>query len=120
MKIGKYNSDLLEQLRSFASIKTSVLIAFIILWNLGFLIALYGFGDGFGYPMSPRGGIVISITCFSAFIFSACILFSPKIREKLLESSRAHNYREKHFYIFCLVSFSLSVVMLVVPGLNNV
>ncbi len=114
-----WNTKVFDQWRSYLSLKTSVLVAFLIIWNLGFVVAMYGFGDGFGAPITPNAGIVISVICICACIFGLIVSFSEKFRNNLLEPKRAHDYRVKDFYLLSFITFVLAVGMLLFPGMQG-
>lgn len=115
-----WNSKIFDQWRSYLSLKTSVLVIFLLAWNIGFLIAMYAFGNGFGLPITPKAGIAISIVCICACIFCLAVSCFPNIRSKLLEPTRAKDYRSQDFYLLSFVTFVLSIAMLFFPRLANV
>ena len=114
------NTKLFDQWRSFLSLKTPVLLVFFVLWNVGFVIAMFGFGNGFGSPITAQAGVVISIICLCACVFSLMVTFSKQIRQKLIEPRRAQNYRAKDFHILSFVTLALSICMLFFPRFSGV
>jgi len=77
------------RLQSYLSLNTSVLLAFLVAWNLAVLVAMYGFGP----PITPESGIVITGASMLACVFSLSVALSENIRVKLLEPKRAQIYR---------------------------
>ena len=114
-----WNSKIFDQWRSYLSLKTSVLFTFFIIWNLGFVIAMYVFGNGFGAPITPQAGVVISIICMCAGIFSLVVVTSSSVRQQLIEPKRAHDYREKDFYLLGFITIILSLAMFFIPELQS-
>ena len=114
-----WNSKIFDQWRSYLSLKTSVLLAFFIIWNLGFVIAMYGFGNGFGAPITPQAGIVISLICMCTGIFSMVVVASSNVRQQLIEPKRALDYRAKDFYLLSFVNIILSLTMFFLPELQS-
>lgn len=119
MEINRHLSPV-EQWRSYLSLKTPVLITFLIIWNLGILIAIFGFSSGFNTPISSNGGIVISITCLLACFFGFSVAISSKIRGKLIEPKRAHYYEGKYFYLLGFIALILAVCTFLFTRHQNV
>lgn len=111
-----WNSKLFDQWRSYCSLKTPVLLSFFAFWNIGFVIAVYGFGDGFGSPITAQSGVASSAVCLCVCGFSLVVAFSDNIRQKLIETKRAHNYRARDFYLLSVVTFVTGIGMLFFPG----
>lgn len=114
-----WNLKIFDQWRSLLSLKTSVLILFLLIWNLGFVVAMYGFGNGFSQPITPETGVVISIICICTCVFSLAVSFSSRIRAKLLATTRKQDYRAKDFYLLSFVTFMLSIVMFFLSRLTG-
>ena len=83
------------------------------------LIAMFGFGSGFNAPISSNGGIVISITCLLACFFDFSVAISTKVRNKLIEPKRSHNYQGKYFYLLGFVTLVLAIGMFLFTRLQN-
>jgi len=113
-----WESKIFDQWRSYLSLKTNILVIFFILWNTGFIVAMYIFGDGFGSPITPGAGIVISIVCFIAGIFGFSVAVSTNVRKRLLEPTRSDNYRKKDFLLLGFVGIGLAIAMYFIPSLN--
>jgi hypothetical protein len=101
--------------RSLVSLKVSVIIAFIIIWNMGFYLAMYLGGGGLSGGLTPIGLEVSGYTCLLASIFSLSVAMLKPIQGLLIAPSRASNFSPKEFYFLALVAGFLAVSRLAFP-----
>jgi polyferredoxin len=114
------NGKVFDQWKSYLSLKTPVLIAFLMIWNLGILIGMYDFKSELNSVINTGSAVVISATCLCASFFGFSVAISEKLRNKLIEPKRAHNYSRKHFYLLGFVALVLAVGVLFFANLQHV
>ena len=69
--------------RSLASLKVSVIVAFVLIWNAGFLLAMYLGGGGLRGGLSPIGMKVTGVVCLAACLFSLSVAASKTVQAAL-------------------------------------
>ena len=104
-----WDSKEFDKWRSYASLRTGVLLIFLVVWNLSFLFAIFVFSNGLDSSFSQRGGRIISGTCALTCIFCLVIIFSKTVRNHLIEPKRLHNYRARDFGLLAFITFTMSV-----------
>ena len=83
------------------------------------MIAMFVVGNGFNSPITPQAGVAISFVCLVASIFGFLVAKSKKMRDKLLEPKRSHNYREQDFYLLGFVGLALAIGMYYIPSFGH-
>jgi len=104
-----------DKWKSFLSLKTSVIVTFLVLWNGGLIIAMSVFGDGLMSPITPKSGAAIAVICLLAGIFGFTVSISEGAREILLEPKRSHQFRKRDFYLLGFLGFALAAGMYFFP-----
>jgi hypothetical protein len=87
-----------------------------VAWNAGLLIAIYLYSDADKAEFTSGGGLLTSVVLISASIFAFTIALSDTVRNKLLEPSRAHNFRKKDFHFLGFVTLVISISMYWLSG----
>ncbi|MCV2403797.1 hypothetical protein OFY17_13065 [Marinomonas sp. C2222] len=95
--------------RSLVSLKTPVIVAFVLMWNTGFLFAMHLGGGGLKGGLSPIGMKITGFVCLAACFFSISVAASKSVQEVLIAPSRADNFHSKEFYFLAFVSGALAV-----------
>ncbi len=97
--------------RSLISLKAPVIIAFILLWNSGILLAMYLGGGG----LTPIGMEVTGYVCLVACLFSLSVARSTTVQSLVIAPSRAANFNSKEFYFLALLSGFLAISRFTFP-----
>ena len=95
--------------RSILSLKASVIVGFVLTWNLGFSVAIYV--NGGMTRMSFPAAWIIGATCFIASGFFAAIAMSGRFREFVLAPTRQHNFRRGDFVFLAFLVGTLGVLV---------
>ena len=101
--------------KSFVSLKAYVLIAFVVIWNAGFLLAMQLGGGGLRGGLTPIGMKITGAVCIAACIFSLLVACIKPIQARLVAPARAHNFNVKEFYFLAFVSGVLGITRFVFP-----
>jgi len=101
--------------RSLASLKASVIVTFIVLWNAGCLVGVH-LNGGFGRLTNRASAIAIAVTCAVACAFALAVALSTEVQDVLLADSRRHNFRQSDFLFVAFLSGMLAVFSLVATG----
>ena len=94
--------------RSLASLKVSVIVAFIVLWNGGLFLASYLGGAGLAIT-TPVGFAVSGAVFLGASAFFILVARLKRIQEVVVAPERAANFNPKEFYFAALVAGLLAV-----------
>jgi hypothetical protein len=108
--------------RSLVSLKAPVIVAFVLIWNAGFLFAMHLGGGGLKGGLSPIGLKISGFVCFAACLFSLSVAASKPVQEVLIAPSRADNFNSKEFYFLAFVLGALAVsrfLFLAIEGGSN-
>jgi len=105
--------------RSLVSLKAPVIIAFVLIWNAGFSLAMHLGGGGLRGGLSPIGMKVTGFVCLAACLFSLSIAVSKPLQAALIAPSRAGNFNSKEFYFLAFVSGALAVSRFVFPVIGG-
>jgi len=105
--------------RSLASLKVSVIVAFVLIWNAGFLLAMYLGGGGLRGGLSPIGMKVTGVVCLAACLFSLSVAASRTVQAVLITPSRVENFNPKEFYFLAFVSGVIAVSRFVFPAVEG-
>jgi hypothetical protein len=98
--------------RSLASLKTSVILTFVVLWNAGFLTGLY-LNGGFGpLARSRAAAIAVAATCAATCGFTLALALSRGVQDALLAESRRDDFRRGDFVFLALLTGGLCVAIL--------
>ena len=101
--------------RSLASLKASVIVTFIVLWNAGCLVGVY-LNDGFGQLTNRESAIAMAVTCSAACVFALSVALSAAVQDALLAESRRHNFRRGDFLFVAFLTGMLAIFSLVATG----
>jgi len=101
--------------RSLASLKASVIVIFIVLWNVGCLIGVQ-LNGGFGQLTNRASAIAMAVTCIAACAFALAVALSTEVQDVLLADSRRHNFRRSDFLFVAFLTGILAVFSLVATG----
>jgi hypothetical protein len=96
--------------RSFFSLKTSVMVAFGLFWNAGFLLAIYLGGKGIEGLFGSVGSKIIGSVFLAAAVFALLVASSTSAQRVLLEPRRAHDFRPFEFYFVAVVSCFVGIM----------
>ncbi|BFM49019.1 hypothetical protein [Marinomonas sp. THO17] len=107
------------ELRSLVSLKVSVIVAFVLIWNAGLLFAMYLGGGGLSGGLSPIGMKVTGAVCLAVCLFSLSVAALKPVQAALVAPSRAGNFNSKEFYFLAFVSGALAVSRFVFPAIGN-
>ncbi len=105
--------------KSFLSLKVPVIVAFVVLWNAGFLYAMYMGGGGLAGGLTPIGMKITGYVCAAASLFSFSIAAIKPFRNMLLAKTRVHNFSVKEFYFLAFVAGLLAISRFVFPILGK-
>ena len=105
--------------RSLVSLKAPVIVAFVLIWNAGFLLAMYLGGGGLKGGLSPIGMKVTGVDCLAACLFSLSVAASKPVQAALIAPSRAANFNSKEFYFLAFVSGALAVSRFAFPVIGG-
>lgn len=94
--------------RSLASLKASVIVCFVVLWNAGCLISVY-LNNGFGQLTNWESLIAMALTCFAASAFALAVALSTGVQDVVLAESRRQNFRRSDFLFIGLVTGLLAM-----------
>jgi len=98
--------------RSLASLKASVIVAFIVLWNAGCVIGVY-LNGGFEQLTNRGSAIALAGTCAAACAFGLAVALSARVQDAFLAESRRHNFRRSDFFFIALITGLLAVFSLI-------
>ena len=101
--------------RSFLSLKAYALVAFVVIWNLGFLYAMHLGGGGLAGGLTPIGMKVTGYVCLAACIFALSVAMSKSLQSVLVAPSRAHNFNPKEFYFMAFITGILAISRFLFP-----
>lgn len=107
------------QWKSYLSLKTSVIVIILTIWNGGMLLTMSVFGNSSGSKITPEMGLSFSIFCLLLSIFGFSVAMSENVRNKLIEPSRLQSYRKQDFLLMGYVGFALSICMYVFPRISH-
>ncbi len=96
-----------KYLKSAGSLRLDVMIAFILLWNTGFLVAIYAGGGQLDALLSSSGQMLAGFTCFAAAVFALAIAGLDPVRKRLVAPARAHDFTPEEFYFIAFVTAGL-------------
>lgn len=102
--------------KSILSLKASVLIAFVAIWNAGFLYALYVADWNPDNIFKKESMTIQGLTCLFACIFSLAVAMFKPLQDFVVADSRQSNFRVLEFYFFALITAVLAISRFVVPG----
>ena len=106
------NFDQKSLQKSIFSVKKSILIGFVIFWNIGFIIAFY-FGDGGIEGMfSPRSMKVQGIVCAIASLFCLSIAIFKPVQERVVLKDRVESFEPLGFYFIAFIAGILAITNL--------
>lgn len=91
--------------------KIPVIIAFILVWNIGCLVAIY-LNGGAGSLTDPMTELAMGIACLAASIFTAAVGSSEALQNRVIAPTRRHNYRSGVFLFVAFLCGALSVIAL--------
>ena len=103
--------------KSLLSLKTSVIIAFVVIWNAGFLLAMYLGGGGLNGALTDTGMRVSGYVCLAACLFSLSVALSKPLQSILIEPNRAENFNTKEFYFLAFISGALAISRFTFPAM---
>ncbi|MEO1022822.1 MAG: hypothetical protein AAFW89_09770, partial [Bacteroidota bacterium] len=90
-------------------IKKSVLIGFVIFWNIGFLIAFY-FGQGEIEGMfSPLSLKIQGITCAIASVFCLSIALFKPVQNLVIRKDRIESFTPVGLYFVAFIAAVLAI-----------
>ena len=95
--------------KSILSLKYPVLIGFVVLWNLGFLVAYLLGRDEVEGVFSSISSTTIGIVCTIASLFCLSVARSKSIQSIVVSEKRAENFKPDEFYFVALISGVLGV-----------
>lgn len=95
--------------KSLISLKTTVIVTFILTWNAGFFLAMYLGGGGLGGGVTPIGMQITGYVCLAAFLFSISVAVLKPVQTALIEPTRAVDFSSREFYFFAFVTGVLAV-----------
>ena len=101
--------------KPYVSLKTPVILAFVVLWNAGFLLAMHLGGGGVEGALSPVGTKVSGVVCLAAAIFGLTVARSESVQAVLIAPTRAKNFRSKEFYFLAIVAGFIGIGSFVFP-----
>jgi hypothetical protein len=101
-----------RHLKSVTSLNAWVMMTFIVVWNAGFLLAIYAGGGRLDALLSPEGQTLAGLTCLAAAVFALAIAAVRPFRELLVDPARAHNFTAKEFYFIAFVTAGLGSTLI--------
>ena len=101
--------------RSYISLKASVLIVFVALWNAGILYAMFLGGGGPRGGLTPVGMKVTGFVCVAASIFALSVAMSKSLQSSLVAPTREKNFNSREFYFLAFVTGVLAISRFVFP-----
>ena len=94
--------------RSLASLRVSVIVAFVVLWNSGLFLASY-LGGGDWTSVTPVGLVVSGAVFLGASAFSLLVARFKRIQNVVVAPERSANFNPKEFYFVAVVCGLLAV-----------
>ena len=104
------------QWRSVTSLKASVLVTFVLLWNAGFLISIYIGGGSWSGGQTSLGMKISGLVCLAACLFTFAVARSKSVQEKLIAPSRSEYFNTREFYFLAVVSGVLAISRFILPA----
>lgn len=101
--------------KSLISLKAPVIVAFVFLWNAGFLIAMYLGGGGLSGGLTPIGMEITGYVCLLACLFSLSVATIKRVQSALIAPSRADNFNAKEFYFIAFITGVLAISRFTFP-----
>jgi len=95
--------------KAYLSLKWQVILIFVVLWNTGFLLAMYSPANGIELFFRNESKPVLCTTLIAASIFSFSVAILEPVQRAFVATSRAHNFRTKEFYFLGLLALVMSV-----------
>jgi len=95
--------------KSLLSLKAPVIIAFVLLWNAGFFLAMYLGGGGLRGGLTPIGMEITGYICLVACLFSLSVATIRRVQSILIAPSRAENFNTKEFYFIAFITGVLAI-----------
>ncbi len=83
--------------RSLVSLKTPVIVGFIIAWNAGVLFANYSGGEGF-WTFTPKSMKMAGFVCLGASLFSLAVAAVKPFQAVVIAPTRAKHFTPKDFF----------------------
>ena len=94
-----------------------MIVVFLVVWNAGLL---YAWHLGGGIPwggLTPIGMKMSAFVLLAASVFAIAVATSGAVQERLVEPTRAENFRARDFYILALATGTLALMQFFMPGL---
>jgi len=101
--------------RSLISLKVPVIVTFILLWNAGFLLAMYLGGGGLHGGLTPIGMKITGYVCLIACLFTLLVATIKPVQTLVVAPSRADNFSSKEFYFLAILSGVLAISRFIFP-----
>jgi hypothetical protein len=101
--------------KSLVSLKTSVIVAFVLLWNAGFFMAMHLGGGGLRGGLTPIGMEITGYACLAVTVFGLSVATLKPVQLSLIEPSRSGNFNPKEFYFLAFVSGVLAISRFTFP-----
>ena len=95
------------------SLQQSVLIGFVVFWNVGFLIALYLGGGGIQGMFSPLSIKVQGIVCVIASLFCLSIAVLKPVQKLVVLEDKIESFTPVGFYFVAFITAMLAISRLV-------
>ena len=116
--LGRYstssmNLDQKALQHSILSVKKTVLISFVVFWNIGFLIAFYFGGGGIEGMFSPLSMKVQGIVCVIASLFCLSIAVLKPVQKLVVLEDRIESFNPIGFYFVAFIAAILAISRLV-------
>ena len=105
--------------RSFVSLKAPVIVAFVLIWNAGLLLAMHLGGGGLKGGLTPIGMKITGVVCLAACLFSLSVAASKSVQAALIAPSRAANFNSKEFYFLAFVLGALAASRFAFPVIEG-
>ena len=94
---------------SILSVKKSVLIGFVVFWNIGFLVAFYFGGGGIEGMFSPVSMKVQGILCSVASLFFLSIAILKPVQNLVVLKDRIESFNPIGFYFVAFITAMLAI-----------
>ena len=97
-------------LAGFLSLRPSVLVGLILLWNLMVGISVY-LNGGSGRILDPRAAVVGGAACLAAAVFCYAVLAIRAVRRSVMRPGHVESFDRSSFFLVGAIALLLGVVL---------
>ncbi len=95
--------------KGLLALKIHVMIAVIVIWNIGFIAAMQIDPIPGDRTMPKEGVAIISATCLLAALFTLAIAVSKEVQSVVLAPKRMHMFSSRPYYFISFVTGALAL-----------